>query len=377
MKRGARKVRTRRRVLHIINSATASGAEVTLASAAAVWEDEGIECHVVEKGPHGPYAPVLADAGYRVHTLRDDNALVMLHDLRHLIANGHYDVVHIHTEHANFWLALVAISAGAKAVRTVHGLYPFRGALKSERRIQRRMLHWLGVPAVAVSGVVAVYEERMFGIRPTVIENWVATELRPATKGERTRARADLGLPSAATVVLTVGNCAPVKRHDMALSAIVQREDLIYVHIGSEEPGKPERALASDTGVLHRTRFIGSVVDVRPYLHSADLFLMPSSRESSGVALIEALCAGIPCVISRIPALLETASGGSSMSFEGQDELSEILRSATTEEITAWRRDSERDSINFRKRFHPSRGVSQYARVYRGLFGCRTSHDTC
>src|SRR5207248_1848645 len=50
-----------------------------------------------------------------------------------------------------------------------------------------------------------------------------------------------------------------------------------------------------------------SAADIHRELANADLFLFPSRYESFGIAVLEALAAGVPVVCSDLPALREVA----------------------------------------------------------------------
>lgn len=68
---------------------------------------------------------------------------------------------------------------------------------------------------------------------------------------------------------------------------------------------------ARQAGVADRVSFIGNVgsaKDVRGYLDSADLFVLPSRQEGLPRALVEAMARGLPCIgttIGGIPELLD------------------------------------------------------------------------
>jgi glycosyltransferase involved in cell wall biosynthesis len=66
---------------------------------------------------------------------------------------------------------------------------------------------------------------------------------------------------------------------------------------------------AADLGGAARILCLGSLSaeEVRQELAAADLFLFPSHYESFGIAVLEALAAGVPVVCSDLPALREVA----------------------------------------------------------------------
>jgi glycosyltransferase involved in cell wall biosynthesis len=303
------------RVLHVMRELSYSGVEVMLASAAASWRAAGIDGEIVATGEQpGPYASTLRDAGYRVHHLPSQRTLAFFLELRRLVKRGDFDVVHLHAEHASFWIALTARSAGPAVVRTVQNMFAYEGWLRTRRALQRRLARALGVRMVAASASVAENEAVRLDNPVSVVPNWVDTSrFRPPTDRERLEARARFGVPEDATAIVTVGNCSRVKNHGAvirAVAAIDAEASLVYLHAGQEDEPASERALAAQLGVLDKCRFLGRVDDVPALLWSSDIYAMPSLHEGLSVASMEGLATGLLAVLADTPGLRDLRSAG-------------------------------------------------------------------
>jgi glycosyltransferase involved in cell wall biosynthesis len=133
---------------------------------------------------------------------------------------------------------------------------------------------------------------------------------------ERTAtARALLGLPSDASVVVTVGRQEYQKGHRHLVDAFAtvaeSRPEAVLVIAGRE--GHASAALADQIarlGLRDRVRLLGHRSDVAEVLAAADVFAFPSVYEGLGGALIEALALGLPVVASDLPALREVVRPG-------------------------------------------------------------------
>jgi len=86
-------------------------------------------------------------------------------------------------------------------------------------------------------------------------------------------------------------------------ACLLGRGELIMAH----------RRLAARLGLERCVAITGQVPDVRPYLRSADVFVLPSLSESSGsVSLLEALQEGLAIVASRCDGVPEDVTDGDS-----------------------------------------------------------------
>ncbi|MFD9632204.1 glycosyltransferase [Streptomyces violascens] len=353
-----------------MNELRASGAETMLRSAARQWHVHGVEAEILAiAAAPGPYADALRAAAYRVHHVPDVPLWSVPWRLMRQVSAGRYDVVHLHAERGSFWFALAARLGGATVVRTVHSCFAFRGILALERTVQRALLRATGAVAhIAVGPMVAENERRRFRNRAEVVENWVAPEFVPPDPAGRARARTALGIDDGRPVLISVGNCAPVKRHETVLAALAHPlcpTDVYYLHVGDEEESGEERELAARLGVADRVRFLGRA-DPLPMLHASDLFVMPSAYEGLSIAAVEALATGLPAVLADAPGLRDFAWASPAVTLT--DPGPAALAAAITSALQSGAADRDASAL-IHDRYGMERGVAQYASCYRNLMG--------
>jgi glycosyltransferase involved in cell wall biosynthesis len=127
--------------------------------------------------------------------------------------------------------------------------------------------------------------------------------LRPPTADERREARAALGVPDDAFVLLTASRLAAWKRIDRAVRALPQvrtwAPDALLLVVGDGEERERLQALARELGAEAQVRFAGAVPqrDVARYMHAADLFLAVADLSNVGNPLLEAMACGM-CIVA-------------------------------------------------------------------------------
>jgi glycosyltransferase involved in cell wall biosynthesis len=121
-------------------------------------------------------------------------------------------------------------------------------------------------------------------------------------------------------VILFLSRIHPVKRLDVLLHAFAslpERESLLLAIAGDGEPALVAslKQLATTLGIDANVRWLGFVAGgVKNWLLSrATVFVLPSASENFGVAIVEAMHAGVPVVVTRGAGLArlvnETRSG--------------------------------------------------------------------
>jgi 1,2-diacylglycerol 3-alpha-glucosyltransferase len=124
--------------------------------------------------------------------------------------------------------------------------------------------------------------------------------------GRRNEAlRARLGVGSGDRLLLSVGRLAKEKNLESIVMALAKAQsDSLKLVVAGDGPSRQElERLARENGVADSARFLGAVErDDLPDLYaSADAFLMPSTTETQGLVLAEALAAGVRVIAADTP----------------------------------------------------------------------------
>jgi glycogen(starch) synthase len=114
--------------------------------------------------------------------------------------------------------------------------------------------------------------------------------------------------------VLAVGRLVPQKGFDVLIDAFASAEldDLELVLAGEGFEHEPLDRRAAALGLADRVHLIGAVDRARlgALLRGARVFAFPSRDEPFGIALLEAMAAGVPAVASAAGGVTEFASDG-------------------------------------------------------------------
>ncbi|WP_330457925.1 glycosyltransferase [Streptomyces sp. NBC_00820] len=306
------------RALHVITGLGVGGAEQQLR---LLLRHLPLTCDVVTLTNPGSVAEGLAADGVRVSHLgmAGNRDLGALPRLARLIRRGGYDLVHTHLYRACLYGRIAARLAGVRAVvATEHSLgdsqmegRPLTAGVRALYLAGER----LGRVTVAVSPTVADRLTHWGVPRPriAVVPNGIDLDRFRFDPVRRLRVRAELGLTDDAFVIGGIGRLAPGKRFDVLVHALARLPGdcrLLLAGGGAEEGAL--RRTAVEAGVADRVLFTGERPCVPdgspgpdlPALASAmDVLASPSPEEAFGLAVIEALAAGLPVRYASCPAV--------------------------------------------------------------------------
>ncbi len=193
--------------------------------------------------------------------------------------------------------------------------------------------------------------------------------MRASRRGARSAAaRTTLGVHDDARIVLAVSRIAREKNLELAIDALARLHDarLAIVGAGPNRAALEARALAH--GVRERVHFTGALEPAAlPDLYAAsDAFVFPSTTETQGLVLVEAMTAGLPVVAVDVPVNREVLGGCGRLVAPDPQALAEALRQA----LAAPRDAAAAESA--RRRFGRERQTAAVLDVYKSVSVCRT-----
>jgi glycosyltransferase involved in cell wall biosynthesis len=241
-----------------------------------------------------------------------------------------YDVVHTHGLFSFLPLAVAwhARAAGVPYVMRPAGVLDSWGMKNKSARVKMASLRLLEGPllrgAAAVHFMTDLERERAahlgLELRGVVVPLGFDFAAEPGGEpGQPRPAAAELEAGDR-PVILYLSRLHPVKRVDLLLRAFAglpQRRELVLAIAGEGEPAfvASLKALAGELGITASVRWLGFAAGARKQrlLAAATVFVLPSASENFGVAVIEAMNAGAPVIVTDavgISQLVRTAGAG-------------------------------------------------------------------
>ena len=366
----------RRRILVLIKCMGHGGAEQLVVSMMRRRDRERFDyevAYILED--RDTLVPQLREAGVAVHSLgsRGNQDLRWIPRLRGLLVEGDFDIVHSHLPYAATFGRLVAATLPPPRpalVYTEHCMWdtmalPVKVLNRPTIRLDDRFLVVSEAcrqslpPALRRRAQVLVHGIELEPIRDAALRR---SELRKSVRDE-------LDLSDGELLALTVANFRWQKGYDVLLSAAKQVTDrcvpVRFAAVG-DGPLRPDLERRHVELSLHdHFVFLGERDDVPRLLAAADMFVLPSRYEGLPLALMEAVCSGLPVVataVSEIPNLLTNGSDALLVPPEEPGALAEAITEMARD--AALRRRLAAAALRLADRFDIERCVREVESIY-------------
>ncbi len=163
--------------------------------------------------------------------------------------------------------------------------------------------------------------------------------------------------------VLTVGHLVPYKNPDLWLKtaeALLRRnpdKKIIFKWIGEGRLYEHYKKFETENII-----FTGDLDDLIPEYTSASVYFQPSILESQGMAVLEAMCLGLPCIVSDQGGLKESVTDGENGFIfslrDPVDKIAELLEKVMFDEII-WNKFSSHGLKVYHDKFSKNRWRDQ------------------
>ncbi len=360
------------RVLLVVDDMGVGGTQKQVAAVAGRLVDAGIETGIVCLERGGVNLEPLR-ARMEVHILGvkriyDHKAASATASLSRIIRTGRWDVVEAYLPAAHF---ISAISCAAGAARCI----------VARRNSARLDPPWYAAAAPLVNRMSALSIANSQSVKKSVVKRYLIRPSKvavipniidpPASSCQRAEARKQLSIAPDAFTVAAVGTMRPVKDYPTVLRAFAGlacrglKAVLVLAGDGSER-GRILR-LAHALGLNGELRILGTTSHVQEVLAAADLYVHASVSEGSSNALLEAMAARLPAVVSDIPANRECLEGLGEYFAPGDWRgcLDGFLKVAA--DPPAASRKARRLQQAVRRRFDVQKSIARRRRIYTAL----------
>lgn len=289
-----------------------AGAETMCENLCKALRNQG--CDVVAVSLYTEHTPItdrLENAGIKVVYLGkkkgfDFSTFVKLYQL---MKKERPEVVHTHIYAARYALPVAAFCGIPKKIHTVHNIAQQEQA-KAGKIVNKFMFKHCGVVPVALSEEVKKTVEEVYELpaeQIPVIFNGV--DLSNCKVKEDYTKKDEFK-------IVHIGRFMDVKNHAMILKTFAmfskRHMDAKLQLIGEGELRKDMVHLAQELGVENSVEFVGLQSNVYPWLHNADIFILPSKFEGMPMTLIEAMGTGLPIIASAVGGVPDMLTDGES-----------------------------------------------------------------
>ncbi len=238
-------------------------------------------------------------------------------DLKKIIREGNFDLIHTHTPAASVFARLAARKVrkrGTVVMYTCHGFHFHNASPKKNWIIYYPVEKWM---SKYTDYIVTINKEdfnraKSFHAKNVRYIPGVGVDINRIknAKVDKKAYKKSIGIPEDCVMLLSVGEMIERKNHQVIIKALgkLKRDDIYYVICGKGPLKEELEALSTTLGV--HTVFLGFRRDIPELCNATDISAFPSRIEGLGMAGIEAMAAGVPLVSSNVHGILDYVIDG-------------------------------------------------------------------
>ena len=237
--------------------------------------------------------------------LHPDN-LTAMRQIKKIVRDNRYDVVHCHTPIAGACARLACRSLrkqGLRVIYTSHGFHFFKGAPKKNwlvyYPIEKHCSRFTDTLITINHEDFAIAQKRLKAKRTEYVPGvGLDIEKFADAPADREGLRKAFGIPEDAFLLISVGELNQNKNQQIVIKALAQLQDsrIHYLVVGKGPLQQQLQELAQSLQLSDQVHFAGFRTDVERLYKIADAEVFPSRREGLGLVAVEGMAAGLPVI---------------------------------------------------------------------------------
>lgn len=277
------------------------------------FKDNGYEVHVASSGTKEiPYCDKHFNIEFERSPFKRKN-IAAYKELKKIINEGKYDVIHCHTPVASVLTRLVAKKTrkenGTRVIYTAHGFHFYKGAPKKNWMVYYPIEKYLSKYTDTL--ITINYEDyeiakKKFHAKEIEHVHGVGIDERKFTQNisieELVKFRATLSLKPTDYVVTYVAELNNNKNQLMIVRAmkdvVKKHRDIKVLLVGDGVYEDKLRDEINRNLLQNNILLLGYRTDIPMILKISDLYIATSKREGLPVNILEAICSGLPLLVT-------------------------------------------------------------------------------
>jgi len=262
------------------------------------------------------YGGNIVDAPIKLHHIDfyrnpfNPKNLVAYKQLSKLLREEKFDLIHCNNPIGGLLGRICGSKARVKKIiYTVHGFHFYKGASLINITLFKWAEMWLARHTDAIITInIEDYESaQKFNLRNNgkvyyVPGVGVDTTSIKNTNGKRNELLNEINVKDDAILLISVGELNTNKNNSVIIEALrkLNNSCIHYLLCGVGDKECELKNKVKEYGLEKNVHFLGYRNDIPQLLKSSDVYLLPSYREGLSRSLMEAMGAGLPCIVSEI-----------------------------------------------------------------------------
>ncbi|MBW8245110.1 glycosyltransferase [Muricauda oceani] len=301
------------KVLQLINSLGAGGAEKLLVDAAITHSNMGVHVDILLlRNVDSPFVSKLKNhPNINVFWLSDTGSVYNpLHILKLNKYFKKYDIVHVHLFPCLYWAGIASLfGKNYKLVYTEHNTTNRRRESKVFKILDKVIYKRFDEIVTISDSVDKNLKEHLGKSFKNLTKIYNGIDLKEINMAQP-YPKKELGLTDSAISIIQVSSFTAQKNQNFLIKSLKRLpENYFLLLVGDGVLRKQSEELAQKIGVQERVHFMGVRKDVPRLLKTADLVILSSHFEGLSLSSVEGLASGKPFLASDVPGLTEVVEG--------------------------------------------------------------------